>query len=105
MAAHQRRKAAAIARYGSDLSRVRRQEHEQYSRWETDCRNAAALFVRRPGGDELMTKPWNLALGVGELLLGLWLLVFGVNVERWKEQARATREFESRRGSVGGEST
>src|SRR5438067_1472904 len=39
--------------------------------------------------------PYNLALGVGELLLGLWLLVFGVNVERWKEQARATREFES----------
>ena len=39
--------------------------------------------------------PYNLFLGVGELLLGLWLLVFGVNAERWKEQARATREFES----------
>jgi Domain of unknown function (DUF4386) len=49
--------------------------------------------------------PWNLALGVGELLLGLWLLVFGVNVERWKEQARATREFESQRGRVGRAST
>ena len=31
--------------------------------------------------------PYNLALGVGELALGFWLLVFGVNVERWKEQA------------------
>lgn len=49
--------------------------------------------------------PWNLALGVGELLLGLWLLVFGVNVERWKEQARTTREFESQLGRVGGAST
>jgi hypothetical protein len=39
--------------------------------------------------------PYNLSLGIGELLLGLWLLVFGVNVERWKEQARATREFEA----------
>lgn len=36
--------------------------------------------------------PWNLALGVGELALGLWLLVFGVNVERWKEQDRQSRE-------------
>lgn len=39
--------------------------------------------------------PYNLALGIGELLVGLWFLVFGVNVERWKQQARATREFES----------
>ena len=37
----------------------------------------------------------NLALGGGELVLGLWLLVFGVNAERWKEQARATMERES----------
>jgi hypothetical protein len=38
--------------------------------------------------------PYNLALGIGELLVGLWLLIFGVNAERWKEQARATRERE-----------
>jgi Domain of unknown function (DUF4386) len=43
--------------------------------------------------------PCNLALGIGELLLGLWLLVFGVNVERWKEQARATSEFEAQYAS------
>lgn len=38
--------------------------------------------------------PWNLMLGVGELALGLWLLVFGVNAERWHEQARVTRDLE-----------
>ncbi len=45
--------------------------------------------------------PYNLALGVGELLLGLWLLVFGVDIERWKERARAAREFESPRAREG----
>jgi hypothetical protein len=39
--------------------------------------------------------PYNLFLGVGELLVGLWLLVFGVNAERWREQGRASRELES----------
>ena len=39
--------------------------------------------------------PYNLALGIGELILGLWLLIFGENVERWKEQARATGEREA----------
>jgi len=38
--------------------------------------------------------PYNLALGVGELALGFWLLVFGVNVERWKKQA-AQHSFRS----------
>src|SRR5947209_6692945 len=37
--------------------------------------------------------PYNLALaGPGEISLLLWLLVVGVNVERWKEQANAAAE-------------
>jgi hypothetical protein len=36
--------------------------------------------------------PWIAILGVvGEGLLTLWLLVIGVNVERWKQQANALR--------------
>ena len=35
-------------------------------------------------------SPYNLVLGfLAELLLCLWLLVMGVNVQRWKEQASA----------------
>ncbi len=38
-------------------------------------------------------SPYNLAPGAaGELPLMLWLLVFGVNVQRWKDQAGATAE-------------
>jgi Domain of unknown function (DUF4386) len=34
--------------------------------------------------------PWILPFDIGEALLPLWLLVKGVNAERWHEQARAT---------------
>jgi hypothetical protein len=34
-------------------------------------------------------SPYVLAVGIGELALTLWLLVAGVNAERWKEQAAA----------------
>jgi hypothetical protein len=33
--------------------------------------------------------PWILLPGVAELLLALWLVVMGVNVQRWNEQASA----------------
>jgi Domain of unknown function (DUF4386) len=35
--------------------------------------------------------PYNMAVGgVAQFLLCLWLLVFGVNAQRWQQQARAT---------------
>ena len=34
-------------------------------------------------------SPYTLVLGIGEILLPLWLLVMGVNAQRWKEQASA----------------
>src|SRR5438876_9058430 len=40
--------------------------------------------------------PYNLALaGPGEISLMLWLLVVGVNDERWKEQASSARDWRS----------
>ena len=37
-------------------------------------------------------SPYVLLSGIGEAALGVWLLVAGVNAERWKEQARAAQE-------------
>jgi hypothetical protein len=45
-------------------------------------------FLSPPFANHL--SPYNLILGVlAELSLCLWLLVMGVNVQRWKEQAGA----------------
>ena len=37
-------------------------------------------------------SPWIVAGGLGELMLTLWLLVRGVDVERWREMALANRQ-------------
>jgi hypothetical protein len=45
-------------------------------------------------------SPYNLASGLlGDVSLFLWLLVMGVNVQRWKEQASAARSSEGETGS------
>jgi hypothetical protein len=48
-------------------------------------------FLSPPFANHL--SPYNLVLGfLAELALMLWLLVMGVNVQRWKEQASAAGE-------------
>jgi hypothetical protein len=48
-------------------------------------------FLSTPLANHL--SPYNLATGIlGEGLLMLWLLVMGVNLQRWKEQASAAGE-------------
>jgi hypothetical protein len=39
-----------------------------------------------------LSVPYILLSGIGEAAVGVWLLVAGVNAERWKEQARAAQE-------------
>jgi len=55
-------------------------------------------FLSPPLANHL--SPYNLAVGaLAELSLTLWLLVMGVNVQRWKEQASAARSSEGQSGS------
>jgi hypothetical protein len=45
-------------------------------------------------------SPYNLASGLlGDVAVFLWLLVMGVNVQRWKEQASAGRSSDGRSGN------
>jgi hypothetical protein len=51
------------------------------------------LTFASPGLADYLS-PYNLAPGIlGEGALTVWLLVFGVNAEQWKEQAGAAGEL------------
>ena len=50
--------------------------------------NSFANFVSPAFAANLV--PYILVLGGAELLLALWLVVVGLNLQRWKEQASPT---------------
>ena len=50
--------------------------------------NSFTLFLS-PSLAELIFPVFVVSAGVPEMILALWLTVVGLNVERWKEQARA----------------
>ena len=50
--------------------------------------NNVTVFLALPGAGHLSRYATTLG-GIGELSLLLWLLIFGVNAQRWREQAHA----------------
>jgi hypothetical protein len=55
--------------------------------------NSFALFLAP--GLQARIFPYFVTTGIAEVSLCLWLLVMGVNVPRWKEQAIAAHEWRS----------
>ena len=60
---------------------------------------AYQLFLSPPLAKELFYTVVGPAGALGELSLILWLLVMGVNTERWREQAGAGGDADERRRS------